>query len=186
MTIYLAGPITGIPDYNRPAFAKAAERLPQVSWGGTIYSELHPGLEIISPLDLCADVLDNQVEWALVDVPPLTDAQLGEMPLDLWWAAMADVELERTIPKCIEYGDDGDDLVAIGHDIDMIIRKDPPPGVSSTQWQSELGVFFYLRGKVARMLAAFKKGRLPSFDTFFDTKVYAAMLMRIRHHGLWS
>ena len=50
---------------------------------------------------------------------------------------------------------------------------------------AELGVFFYLIGKVARWQSAIERGERPSDDTLFDVGVYVRMAQRIRSHGGW-
>lgn len=39
----------------------------------------------------------------------------------------------------------------------------------------ELGIAFYLHGKIARMLGAYADGRIPSDDTWTDTTIYSMM-----------
>ncbi|MHB8147995.1 MAG: DUF4406 domain-containing protein [Vulcanimicrobiaceae bacterium] len=59
MRIYLAGPMTGYPDHNKPAFDVAARALRQLGHDVTTPAEIaraHPGASLVSliPLDLAA------------------------------------------------------------------------------------------------------------------------------------
>jgi hypothetical protein len=50
---------------------------------------------------------------------------------------------------------------------------------------AEAATLWYALGKVARAVAAYREGRLPSDDTLHDLSVYAMMARRIRQTGRW-
>lgn len=102
----------------------------------------------------------------------------GDLPVKAWWAKTAEADLAGFQPKLAEYG--SGDLLAIGTDMATLIKwADAPDRV-----KAELGTFFYLRGKVARMTTAYEHQRLPSDDTLHDATVYSMMMRRIRARGV--
>ncbi len=103
--------------------------------------------------------------------------QVGE--LEAWWLAMANEEIERTVPKAIEYG--ATDLDEIGRQIRLVGGLGSCPDTSD----DELGVYFYMVGKMARWTDAIRTGRRVSDDTLFDIGIYVRMVQRIRHSGSW-
>lgn len=105
----------------------------------------------------------------------------GEQELTDWWLTRAAAEIEQTVPKAIEYG--ADDLVDIGREMAQTMGLD----VSLTLDEdfAELGVYFYLIGKLGRWKSAIRRGEKPSDDTLFDIGVYVRMAQRIRSHGGW-
>lgn len=98
--------------------------------------------------------------------------------LESWWLARAQDEIERTIPKAVEYS--STDLVDIGRDLARMAGREV-----SDEEAEELGVFFYLRGKLSRWYGAILNGKRPSDDTIFDIGVYCRMVQRIRDSGGW-
>lgn len=95
-----------------------------------------------------------------------------------WWRQLAEDEIQRTVPKAVEYG--STDLIDIGRNIARLSGRD----VDDAQ-AAELGVYFYLEGKFARWRSAIMEGREVSDDTLFDIGVYIRMAQRIRHAGSW-
>lgn len=108
----------------------------------------------------------------------MVDQERWRSALESWWMAQADREIDATIPKAIEYG--STDLVAMGHDLARCAGR-----TVSDEEAAELGVFFYVRGKVARWVDAVVDGRRVSDDTLFDIGVYVKMAQRIRKAGSW-
>jgi hypothetical protein len=96
--------------------------------------------------------------------------------LTKWWRDNATDALTRTVPKIEEYG--ANDLTHIGHTMARLMEWQ----IDDTQ-AAELGIWFYLNGKIARAFEALEQHRMPSDDTIFDTKIYATMIERIRQNG---
>lgn len=97
-----------------------------------------------------------------------------------WWREVTEQDIAQMLPKVGEYG--AYDLSMIGNTLlDILDRENQPDRVGQ-----EMGCFFYLLGKVARMASAYKEDRLPSDDTLHDIVVYAMMIRRIRAKGEWS
>lgn len=102
-----------------------------------------------------------------------------DSPLRQWWTDTAMDEAERTIAKMEEYG--SLDLVHIGRAIwDMCGRTSRLTDAAAM----ELGVLFYLYGKIQRAMSAAKADRPVSDDTWFDMHVYAKMAEAARA-GVW-
>lgn len=93
--------------------------------------------------------------------------------LRLWWHDTAKAEVNGMLPKLREYG--SDDLRAIGQQIAALADTD----VDDTA-AYELGVLFYLIGKVQRAVSAAHAGRPASDDTWHDIVVYAKMVLAKR------
>lgn len=100
-----------------------------------------------------------------------------------WWLDKAHKEIQRTVPKALEYGGKGAalDLVDIGRELGRLLGR---PNMAEGEAQ-ELGIWFYLRGKISRWSAAIMEGRRVSEDTLFDIGVYVRMVQRIRDVGAW-
>lgn len=119
------------------------------------------GTPITRPLPLPSDVLSATVD------------DLAE-----WWRQRAQTEIQRTVPKAIEYG--AHDLVEIGRTLARCMNRQV-----SDEEMAELGIYFYLVGKVARWTDAVTRGDRPSDDTLFDIGVYIRMAQRVRAAGGW-
>ena len=122
----------------------------------------HPTLDDALACDECQQSLSRRV---------------GE--LEQWWLAMANEEIERTVPKAIEYG--STDLAEIGH---QMLAAGLHEGNHETSTE-ELGVYFYMVGKMARWTDAIRAGRRVSDDTLFDLGIYVRMVQRVRAAGGW-
>lgn len=102
------------------------------------------------------------------------------LPLDEWWRSACESDLRATVPKMEEYG--ASDLVAIGRDMaDLAGWK----GLTEPQY-CEIGIAFYLRGKIARVMEAYVLKRFPSDDTWHDITVYSIMGRAARERGGWG
>lgn len=129
-------------------------------------------------------------------LPPLT------LTLEGWWMAAASGDLERLLPKVAEYTSaDLEVMGAVmsewglaGPEGDGSVSPANTPGEGgmgatlaggSTASGMEAACLWYILGKVARCVAAYKDGRLPSEDTLHDIVVYAMMARRIRETGQW-
>lgn len=108
-----------------------------------------------------------------------------ESQLTDWWVELARSEASRVVPKAVEYG--ATDLVEIGRHL-AEAGVTPPAGMTPEQtgaWMAELGVYFYMVGKMARWSDAISHGRAVSDDTLHDIGVYVRMAQRIRETGSW-
>lgn len=105
--------------------------------------------------------------------------------LTQWWVQQARDEAARTIPKAVEYG--ANDLLEIGRQLAQAGRMTQwlDGSAESNEILAELGVYFYLVGKMARWTSAVQEGRRISDDTLFDIRVYTGMARRIRAVGAW-
>lgn len=108
--------------------------------------------------------------------PAAEQPELRTLPLDDWWLATAEDEIERTVPKVREYG--ATDLIDIG----LMLARTMGRTVDIEE-ATELGIFFYLIGKIARWQSAIERGDRPSDDTLFDIGVYIRMAQRTRYAG---
>ena len=145
----------------------------KVSPGDPVYCE--HGVCRDHPCPVCDGVVANDAQ------PPTPlgnlSQQVGE--LEAWWLAMAQEEIERTVPKAIEYG---------STDLDEIGRQMLAAGLHEGNHETpteELGVYFYMVGKMARWTDAIRTGRRVSDDTLFDIGIYVRMVQRIRSAGGW-
>lgn len=105
-----------------------------------------------------------------------------EGELYAWWLDKADAEVSPLTKKLIEYGGEGRaiDLVDIGRDIGRLQGRDLDDSEAA-----ELGIYFYLRGKMGRWTAAVLRGEKVSDDTLLDIGIYVRMVQRIRDVGGW-
>ena len=115
------------------------------------------------------------------EAPESLSRRAGE--LERWWLAMANEEIERTVPKVIEYG--STDLAEIGRQMASVSGLATPEGLTDEAYWSELGITFYACGKMARVMEAVREGRVASDDSWFDLGVYVRMVQRVRHSGAW-
>lgn len=124
------------------------------------------------------DTPNHELGCATQNELPGLNAQVGE--LEAWWLGVAAEEIERTVPKAIEYG--SGDLAEIGRQMASVMR----PGEFLMDSEAvELGIWFYIVGKLARWSDAVRTGREVSDDTLFDIGVYVRMAQRNRAAGGW-
>lgn len=109
-------------------------------------------------------------------MPPDQKAKANE--LADWWNAQADAEIEMVVSKAIEYG--ATDLRDIGRDLAECMGR-----TVSDEEAVELGIYFYVRGKLSRWTDAVKRGDRVSDDTLKDIGVYVRMTQRTRLVGGW-
>src|SRR5690606_1434214 len=98
--------------------------------------------------------------------------------LEKWWFEQAQIEVEATVLKSLEYG--GGDLDLIGYELARMQGRE-----ITREEAFEPGILFYLRGKVGRWMAAVLDGRRVSDDTIFDIGIYTRMVQRVRQAGSW-
>jgi hypothetical protein len=94
-----------------------------------------------------------------------------------WWTANAHHIAEATAKKCDEYG--SNDLYGIGHNVARIAGQDINDAAAF-----EIGVLFYVLGKIERAMSAAERGNTASDDTWLDLHVYAGMVLAHRA-GVW-
>lgn len=108
------------------------------------------------------------------------DAELFE-----WWLATALSDFRDAIPKAHEYGGNVEqgsaDLQLIGENLATLLdMHDAPDAV-----KQEMACWFYMQGKVARLVSDYQQGRTGKADTWLDATVYAMMARRIQVEGRW-
>lgn len=104
---------------------------------------------------------------------------LDEQALKNWWADTAAGDAEKVIPKAIEYG--ARDLADIGYAMAQIAKMDDIDEAQAT----ELGIYYYVVGKLARWASAVERGDQVSDDTLLDLTTYLMMARRTRDVGGW-
>jgi hypothetical protein len=106
-----------------------------------------------------------------------------------WWLKASFNEIDPLIGKAIEYGgaERASDLIEIGRTL-ANSGVTIPQGLTPEQkeaYYAELGMYFYLVGKMARWTAAVSEGRMVSDDTLLDIGIYVRMTQRVREVGGW-
>ena len=99
-----------------------------------------------------------------------------------WWVTKAADEISPLLPKIIEYGGNGRaiDLINIGRDLAHTANRQVTDAEAA-----ELGIYFYVVGKLGRWSAAVANGKAVSDDTLHDIAIYIKMVQRIREKGGW-
>ena len=97
-----------------------------------------------------------------------------------WWMEKSKQEVEACAPKAVEYG--SGDLAEIGRQMSHMMGLN---GSLNHAQYTELGIYFYLVGKIARWADALKNGRRVSEDTLHDIAVYTKMAQRNHEFGGW-
>ena len=119
----------------------------------------------------------QDVAAALRKETPVKDAPTVQ-DLANWWLDETKFELDSVLPKAVEYG--SADLKVIGFALSQMIGE--PKGVTN----DELGIAFYVLGKVARLVGGYADGRKPSDDTWHDIAIYTKMAQYARENGGWG
>lgn len=99
--------------------------------------------------------------------------------LEKWWTETSAEEMERTIPKAVQYGSNSLELTGQMHLLML------PPEQRTRQLALAAACVDYTMGKVARMWAAILRGEMPQPDDYFDVTVYSKMLRHIGEEGEW-
>lgn len=102
-----------------------------------------------------------------------------------WWMNTAYEDFVGTVPKMLEYGGvstgPATDLLLIGRNLaELLDMHDAPDALLM-----ELGAWFYMQGKVARLVSDYKQKRAGKSDTWFDSTIYSLMARRIQQVGQW-
>jgi hypothetical protein len=93
-----------------------------------------------------------------------------------WWHTHSEDALDAILPKVREYG--STDLHIVGEALLKMM-----PQLEGKVHAAELGISFYLLGKVGRIIGGYADGHAPSDDTWYDTGIYALMAQRVRATG---
>jgi hypothetical protein len=107
------------------------------------------------------------------------DAKLLQEQIADWWLGRAEQEIASVAPKAIEYG--ATDLAEIGRTMGLILNRTD----MSHEEATEVGIYFYVLGKMARWTAAIRENRRVSDDTLLDIGIYIKMEQRNRDVGGW-
>lgn len=120
----------------------------------------------------------------MVVVARLQFSSEKERDLAVWWLSTVCQDFEATVPKMLEYGghqEGSADLQLIGENLATLLgMHDAPDAV-----KQELGCWFYMQGKVARLVSDYQQHRPGKKDTWFDACIYAMMSRRIQEVGRW-
>lgn len=104
--------------------------------------------------------------------------ELAEKTLSEFWREKTEALISLCAPKVEEYG--SQDLADIGWDLLEMSNKDEN---ASEEDAYETGVYFYVRGKIARWANAIKQGRPVSQDTLDDIITYCILALHNREVG---
>lgn len=117
--------------------------------------------------------------WQVDKVNTGPEAQLAQ-----WWRDVAEEEIDKVVPKAVEYS--AHDLALLGEWMRDLIEPHRNEGSApSVVADAELACWFYLAGKLGRAMGALREGRAPSDDTLEDIGIYCRMAQRIRQAGSW-
>lgn len=97
-----------------------------------------------------------------------------------WWRKTTEAEIQMLLPKVEEYS--AYDLELIGTVMAETIGWEGEPTSGEA---TEIGISFYVLGKMGRVMGAIREGRLPSEDTWMDLAVYSRMALRAKQAGSW-
>jgi hypothetical protein len=104
--------------------------------------------------------------------------------LEAWWLHVSMGDYEAALPKVSQYGGAGGgsaDLRLIGDNLAELMRwRDADDAV-----RQELGVWFYVQGKAARLVSDYQQQRPGKADTWHDLSVYTMMARRLQDTGQW-
>lgn len=102
-----------------------------------------------------------------------------------WWLNTALCDFNATVPKMMEYGGEhgtegAADLRTMGDALATLLGWG-----AFTPVALELACWFYVMGKVGRLISDYQQQREGKEDTWFDINVYAMMARRIQAVGQW-
>lgn len=111
--------------------------------------------------------------------PPLPGTAPEPVPFNthIWWLATAESDAAAFAPKFDEYG--SDDLARIGYKMADLMGREV-----DVEEANEIGIYFYLEGKLARWHEAIQQGRRVSDDTLLDGTTYFNMARLNRAGGM--
>lgn len=97
-----------------------------------------------------------------------------------WWHEQVEDDINMVVPKAVEYG--SRDLTEMGRTLARLIEGATE---DDEAWLTEVGIWFYALGKMARWTAAIERGEPVSRDTLIDLGVYTMMARRAQEVGAW-
>jgi len=98
--------------------------------------------------------------------------------LSEWWRDKSEKEIDQTCAKAIEYG--ANSLTEVGRKLAKLAGREV-----DEEEAIELGIYFYILGKVERWTDSILVGRRCNNDALLDIGVYARMAQRNREVGSW-
>lgn len=128
---------------------------------------------------------DTEPAWRVVVDTRQPIRQGGEAELLQWWISLAVDDFYATVPKMLEYGgkigsEGAADLRTMGDALATLLGW----GIF-TPVALELACWFYVLGKVGRLISDYQNQRPGKRDTWFDIVVYSMMARRIQETGRW-
>lgn len=99
-----------------------------------------------------------------------------------WWHEQVELDIDMVVPKSIEYG--SRDLTEMGRTLVRMMDLPKDANVDDA-FCTEVGIWFYALGKMARWTAAIERGEPVSQDTLTDLGVYTMMGRRVQEVGAW-
>jgi hypothetical protein len=124
---------------------------------------------------------DDGSRYIYFPVPDGADSELA-----WWWMKTSYEDFEKSGPKTEEYG--AHDLEIMGAVLVLLAFKEQVSFMAEAQAApvgTELACWFYVLGKVARLLSDYMAKRPGKADTWHDICVYGMMARRIQDHGRW-
>lgn len=97
-----------------------------------------------------------------------------------WWLNTSLCDFQAGAPKVDEYG--AHDLEVMGFAMGLLAWKKPKVALPVAV---ELSVWFYVLGKVARLLSDYMAERPGKGDTWHDITYYSMMARRVQETGRW-
>lgn len=128
--------------------------------------------------------MDNKIKMTGETINAPGPEEPGQVQMQLlleeWWRDQSHAEMLACVPKAIEYG--ATDLAVIGRTMGRLMGRN---GDLTHEEATEIGIYFYLVGKLARWEDAIVHGRRVSDDTLLDASIYIKMQQRNRAVGGW-
>jgi hypothetical protein len=133
--------------------------------------------------DLLWLIHDETGDRPFLEVPLPSDP--AERDLMIWWLSVAIKDCRATVPKVLEYGgamgtEGAADLRIMGDSIATLLGWG---GFSPVAL--EMACWFYILGKVGRLVSDYQQRRGGKPDTWLDISVYTMMARRIQAVGRW-
>jgi hypothetical protein len=120
--------------------------------------------------------------WLVTDSGDENTALLTE-----WWVGISVGDLKAGMPKVEEYG--AHDLEIMGAILMLMVYREQVQGLldkaKNAPIGTELACWFYVLGKVARLVSDYLATRAGKADTWHDITFYSMMARRIQATGRW-